>query len=466
MRFWSTPARGIGASATVEAANGHQERLAADEESLIAMLDVIERGAYQELPTGQGRVAAKIAQVAEALRRRDGDLLAKLVNLSIDVNQAVSMAVAGMTRDMIEVDERSRKVVDATERMNTLIGEVTRAKDDAIGTIEQAQQTASVGMSAASAAEATMTHIADVVTDAGSKVNALSEASNQIGAIVSQIEAIASQTNLLALNATIEAARAGEAGRGFAVVATEVKALARQTANATEDIRRRIETLRHEMGGIVKSMRQGGEAVAHGREVVVDSGRHIRAMSEDIGKVAAVMDGVSGAITAKVAAANDMAGGIAAIATLAAHNVTQVNDLAAGMGQANGRLVGLLDTLTTPHIPNSTVLRAKSDHVIWKKNLADMMIGRLQLKAEELADHHGCRLGKWYDKIEDPALKNHPAFRALAVPHAEVHKHGIAAARLYEARNLTGAMAEIAEVDTASQEVLRLLEELATRKAA
>ena len=133
------------------------------------------------------------------------------------------------------------------------------------------------------------------------------------------------------------------------------------------------------------------------------------------------------------------------------------------MGLANGRLITLLDGLTTPHIPNSTVLRAKSDHVIWKKNLADMMIGRVQLKSTELADHHGCRLGKWYDRIEDPAIRNHPAYQALAVPHAEVHKHGIAAARLYEERNLTGAMAEIALVDTASKDVLRLLDDLANR---
>ena len=85
-------------------------------------------------------------------------------------------------------------------------------------------------------------------------VRTLAAGAQKIGEVVRLISDIAGQTNLLALNATIEAARAGEAGRGFAVVASEVKALAGQTARATEDISNQITEIQVATGQVVTAI--------------------------------------------------------------------------------------------------------------------------------------------------------------------------------------------------------------------
>jgi methyl-accepting chemotaxis protein len=89
----------------------------------------------------------------------------------------------------------------------------------------------------------------------------LGESSAEIGNVVKVITSIAEQTNLLALNATIEAARAGEAGKGFAVVANEVKELAKQTGQATEDISQKIGAIQQDTEGAVTAIQQIGAII-------------------------------------------------------------------------------------------------------------------------------------------------------------------------------------------------------------
>jgi methyl-accepting chemotaxis protein len=92
-------------------------------------------------------------------------------------------------------------------------------------------------------------------------IHGLSSAAEKIGNIIQLIQAIASQTNLLALNATIEAARAGDAGKGFAIVASEVKNLASQTAQATEQIASQIAAIQNVTGETVAAITQFGATV-------------------------------------------------------------------------------------------------------------------------------------------------------------------------------------------------------------
>jgi methyl-accepting chemotaxis protein len=136
----------------------------------------------------------------------------------------------------------------------------------------------------------------------------LKTAADKIGQIVSVIRAIAEQTNLLALNATIEAARAGEAGRGFAVVASEVKALASQTGNATEEIADQIAQIQLASSDVVQAF-----------EAIIDGMQNV--------------ESVTNAIAASVEQQGAATGEIARSATEAAQGANEMSQTVVQVGQ-------------------------------------------------------------------------------------------------------------------------------------
>ncbi len=139
----------------------------------------------------------------------------------------------GMSAIAEQTSRQSIAVATVSEQTSTSVTTVAAATEELTASIAEISRQASQSSNVAGKAvqEAARTN---------EKVQGLAEAAQRIGEVVELINGIASQTNLLALNATIEAARAGEAGKGFAVVASEVKALANQTAKATEDISSQI----------------------------------------------------------------------------------------------------------------------------------------------------------------------------------------------------------------------------------
>src|SRR5438477_321845 len=183
---------------------------------------------------------------------------------------AATTRTESATTSSNEASGNVRDIASAAEELSASVMEIDR----------QVSHSNSIAAKAVGEAERTNTEI-----------KALDDAAKRIGDVVKLITAIAEQTNLLALNATIEAARAGDAGRGFAVVANEVKALAGQTAKATEEISSQIAGMQQAtvrsvdaIGTIQRTIREVGEITATIAAAVTEQGAATReiARSADI----------------------------------------------------------------------------------------------------------------------------------------------------------------------------------------
>ncbi|MBF0117781.1 MAG: HAMP domain-containing protein [Desulfobacterales bacterium] len=167
-----------------------------------------------------------------------------------------------------QVSTSANSVASAAEEMSKNMDAVAAAMEETSTSVETivssaGQMSATIGEIAKNS-ERARAIVGAAVSQAGTasnKVEELGLAAKEIGKVTEAINEISEQTNLLALNATIEAARAGEAGKGFAVVANEIKELAKQTASATQDIRKNIEGIQGSTAGTVTEIRQISKVV-------------------------------------------------------------------------------------------------------------------------------------------------------------------------------------------------------------
>jgi methyl-accepting chemotaxis protein len=216
--------------------------------------------------------------------------------------QGVIAGVGGRADDMGRSAEELAKVAERGRGLAEAVA--TRAEQASMNvqTVASATQQLAASIREISSQVHRSVAVSNRATDETNRtsdlIHGLSDAAEKIGTIIQLIQAIASQTNLLALNATIEAARAGDAGRGFAIVASEVKSLATQTAQATEQIASQIATIQSATGQSVQAIKQFGTTVKEMADIATAIAAAVEEQGAATGEIARNVEEAANGTTA------------------------------------------------------------------------------------------------------------------------------------------------------------------------
>ncbi len=296
-----------------------------------------------------GQIARELEQMSHNLGGLIGNIVAasRTLNDASDELGTSAVTFAGGAREM---NSRSLSVSAAAERMSLNMNSVAAATEEAstnislvAGAAEGMSETISnIADSMGKTREITTRAVEQAKRSSG-RVDELGEAAQRIGRVTETITEISDQTSLLALNATIEAARAGEAGKGFVIVANEIKELARQTADATFEIRRQIEDIQNttsgsvdEIGRITSTIRDINTIVVEVGEAVAEQNVTTREIVANIAQASLGIQEVTENVSQSSVAAQEVA-----------RDIAQVNEEAASIAGSAAELTEKAGRLRT-----------------------------------------------------------------------------------------------------------------------
>ena len=278
------------------------------------------------LPAGNrtdevGRLAQNFTEMVRGLRSLNGEIQESvnvLASSASEILASTTEATAGMAETMTSVSETT-VTVEEVKQTAQLSAEKSRSVSEGA---QKASLVAQQGSDAVAKTVGGISHIEKLMETVAESIVKLSEQGQAIGEIMAVVGDLAQQSNLLAVNAAIEASKAGEHGKGFTVVAQEIKSLANQSKQATEQVRAILGDIQRATGASVLAAEQVSKAVDEGVKQSAESGASIRRLAESIAESAQAATQIAASCQEQFAGMDQIAIAMESIKEAADQNVS------------------------------------------------------------------------------------------------------------------------------------------------